>query len=205
MGFLQKRLSGMTAGGIVGLLLVLAAVGLGLFAWGAREVNSAPFQCATCHPEFTAMWKRSQGHPAGRVTCHECHSEHQPSPVGPNLAVYARDRVIPEKYLSTDHRLNARCESCHEKIRTAEKEEKQIIRVNHKVHLAPIAQPQGEPVRLGCLSCHRNIAHDKAQVETNRPPMAGCFAGSCHQKDRNKDNCRRCHYQQLTEPGEPVL
>ena len=62
--------------------------------------------------------------------------------------------------------------------------------------------PEGKPLGLGCLDCHRNIAHDKAQVETNRPTMRGCFVGECHRKDRNKDNCRRCHYQQLTEPGQ---
>ena len=168
-------------------------------------MNTAPTECATCHPELTAMWKRSHGHPADRVTCHECHAEHQKAPVGPNLAAYARDRFIPEKYLSTDERLERRCESCHRDMRTADKEKKQIIKLNHKVHLAPLKDAQGKESRLGCVACHRNVAHDKAEVETNRPRMAGCFMGECHRKDRNKDNCLRCHYQQLVEPEQKIL
>lgn len=202
MGFLWKRFSEMSRGGLVGFLAVLLAVGVGIFAWGARWVNTAPQQCGTCHPQLTAMWQRSNGHPAAQVTCFECHSEHSQAPAGPNLAAYARDELIPEKYLSTAARIQSRCEECHKEIRTADKEKKQVIRINHKVHLVPLVDPQGRKVQLECLSCHRNIAHDKAAVETNRPPMAGCFAGECHQKDRNKDNCRRCHYQQLIEPGQ---
>jgi nitrate/TMAO reductase-like tetraheme cytochrome c subunit len=202
MSFLLKRFSQMTRGGIIGFLAVALVAGVALFAWGARWVNTSPQQCATCHPGITAMWQRSQGHPAAKVTCHECHAEHDQSPVRPNLATYFRDDLIPEKYLSTDLRLQNRCESCHKDIRKADKEKKQLIRINHKVHLAPIIDPQGRKTQLGCMDCHRAIAHDKAQVETNRPRMAGCFAGSCHPKDRNKDNCRRCHYQQLLEPGQ---
>lgn len=205
MGWILKRLKGMSLGGILGMLLVVAAAGLGLFVVGARAVNTSPFQCATCHPEVTAMWKRSHAHPSEKITCHQCHAEHRQAPAGPNLAAYARDEVIPEKYLSTDQRIESRCEGCHKDMRKADKEKKQLIRINHKLHLAPIAEPQGGTVKLGCLACHRNLAHDKAQIETNRPVMSGCFAGSCHAKDRNKDNCRRCHYQQLTEPGQTVL
>jgi hypothetical protein len=202
MGFLFKRFTQMTRGGIIGLAAVLLATGVGFFAWGARWVNTSPTQCATCHPELTAMWSRSQGHPAAKVTCHECHAEHAQAPAKPNLAAYLRDEFIPEKYLSTDLRLQNRCESCHKDMRSADKEKKQLIRINHKLHLAPILDPQGRKIQLGCLDCHRTIAHDKAQVETNRPLMTGCFAASCHVKDRTKDNCRRCHYQQLIEPGQ---
>jgi hypothetical protein len=205
MGFLWKRLSNMSLGGIVGLAAVVLVAGVALFAWGARWVNTSPNQCATCHPELTAMWKRSQGHPSDKVTCHECHAEHQQAPVGPNLAAYARDTFIPEKYLSTDKRLEARCETCHKDMRKTDKEKRQIVKINHKVHLAPLTDTQGRVVTLTCLSCHRNLAHDKAQIETNRPRMAGCFAGECHRKDRNKDNCLRCHYQQLVEPETKIL
>jgi len=202
MGFLLKRFIEMSRGGIFGFFAVVLAAGVALFVLGARWVNTSPQQCATCHPELTAMWQRSQGHPEEKATCHDCHSEHAQAPVRPNLAAYARDELIPEKYLSTDARLQSRCEGCHKDMRQADKEKKQLIRLNHKVHLAPILDPQGRQIQLGCLSCHRTIAHDKALVETNRPRMTGCFAGSCHQKDRNKDNCRRCHYQQLVEPGQ---
>jgi hypothetical protein len=79
-------------------------------------------------------------------------------------------------------------------------ERRNVIKVNHKVHFQLRSDPaSGRAVELGCLDCHRNIAHDKAQVETFRPRMASCFVSSCHRKDRNKDNCRRCHFQQLSE------
>ena len=74
-----------------------------------------------------------------------------------------------------------------------------VIKVNHKVHFQQRVDANGRAVDLGCLDCHRNIAHDKAQLETFRPRMASCFVGDCHRKDRNKDNCRRCHFQQLNE------
>lgn len=204
MGFLWKRLSGMTRGGIAGLIAVLLAAGLGAFVAGARWVNTTPNQCATCHPELTAMWSRSQGHPAAKVTCHECHAEHSQAPAGPNLVAYARDAAIPEKYLSTDVRVEGRCQGCHPNMAAVDKEKRPVIKLNHKVHLAPLTDAKGKTVKLGCLSCHRNLAHDKARLETNRPRMTGCFAGECHRKDRNKDSCLRCHYQRLLEPGQTL-
>ncbi len=205
MSFIVTRLQRMTRGGIAGLLGVLAFGALGAFLWVARTVNTAPSQCATCHPQLTAMWQRSGGHPAERVTCHECHAQHAELPNSPNLLGFVRDQLIPEKYLSSDERIEARCEGCHGDIRQAETEHKKVVRLNHRVHLVTGTDLQGAPLGLGCLDCHRSIVHDKARLETNRPAMAGCFTGDCHRKDRNKDNCRRCHYQHLAEPGQGVL
>ncbi|MEW6489064.1 MAG: hypothetical protein AB1578_14250, partial [Thermodesulfobacteriota bacterium] len=115
--FLIKRLAGMTKGGIAGFLAVLALAGVAGFVWMARTINTAPAQCASCHLELTAMWKRSQGHPAERVTCYECHAQHAELPESPNLGAFVRDQLIPEKYLSSDERINARCEGCHQGIR----------------------------------------------------------------------------------------
>ncbi len=204
MQFLVRRLARMTKGGIAGLIAALAFAGVVVFLLAARWVNTAPSQCASCHGELTAMWKRSQGHPADRVSCYECHGQHATLPVGPNLLGFVRDQLIPEKYFSTDERLESKCRGCHEAILTAETEQKKFIRVNHKVHLAG-KDDRGRPLEMQCLDCHRNLAHDKAQIETNRPTMTGCFVGDCHRKDRNKDNCRRCHYQHLAEPGEQAL
>jgi hypothetical protein len=117
--FLIKRLEGMTKGGIAGLLAVLALAGVAAFVWVARTVNTAPAQCASCHLELTAMWKRSQGHPADRVTCYQCHAQHAQLPESPNLGAFVRDQLIPEKYLSSDERINARCEGCHQGIRAS--------------------------------------------------------------------------------------
>ncbi len=204
MNVLTRRVAQMTRGGIAGLIAVLVLAGVVGFFLTARYLNTTPAQCATCHPVLTAMWERSQGHPADRVTCYECHAQHAELPGSPNMFGFVRDQIIPEKYLSTDERVEARCQGCHE-MRAAETEVKKIIRVNHKVHLVTGVDLQGQPLEMGCLDCHRNIAHDKAQIETYRPRMAGCFLGDCHRKDRNKDNCRRCHYQHLTEPDQPLL
>jgi nitrate/TMAO reductase-like tetraheme cytochrome c subunit len=204
MRFFIERFARMTKGGIAGLIAVVMVAGLVLFVWGARALNTTPHQCVTCHPVLTAMWKRSQGHPADRVTCYECHAQHAELPDSPNVAGYIRDRLIPEKYFSFDERVEERCEGCHEVIREAETEQKKVIKVNHKIHLTTGKDLEGKLIAMACLDCHRNIAHDKAQIETYRPTMAGCFVGDCHRKDRNKDNCRRCHYQQLTEPGQEV-
>lgn len=204
MNFLTRRIAQMTRGGIAGLIAVLVLAGAVGFFLAARHLNTTPDQCATCHPVLTAMWERSQGHPADEVTCYECHAQHAELPDSPNLFGYVRDQIIPEKYLSADERVEARCQSCHE-MRNAEKETEKIIRVNHKVHLVTGLDGQGRPLEMKCLDCHRNIAHDTAAIETYRPRMVGCFVGDCHQKDRNKDNCRRCHYQHLAEPGQPLL
>jgi hypothetical protein len=507
--FVTRRLAQMTRGGIAGFLAVVVLAGVAVFFWVARAINTAPAQCATCHPDLTAMWQRSQGHPSDRVTCYQCHAQHAELPHSLNVGAFVRDEIIPEKYLSGDDRIQERCEGCHPEMRTsgtgrefaaakssmlealavvpqledrdrripfapqdlqledgsvqatvllaagshalrdhewrsglqaadigedvaalgadlesaaralkdakpsegllmqrleehasqeqvanrehvaasleriraaieaavrtlgavaadlpqtvaaqpgtvltilsasvrtlpgavpqpavappaggqppagpsdlavaatrsleslgeavagsgglryadlglddqqvgvlterlrnlavalaggdgparararvqvllgtalaelpgAEAEDRlvlkvavesipsggsvsfdldallaaaatafrehelagqrqKVVQVNHKLHLVSARDGQGQPLGLGCLSCHRNIAHDKAQVETNRPTMAGCFTAECHRRDRNKDNCRRCHYQQLTEPGQEVL
>ena len=205
MGFFARRFAQMTKGGVAGLLAVVVFGGVGIFIWFTRTINTTPHQCATCHAEITAMWKRSQGHPADRVTCYECHAQHAEAPASANVFGLVRDQLIPEKYFSSDERVEARCEGCHPKTREAETEVKKVIKVNHKAHLVTAKDAEGKPLAMRCLACHRNVAHDKAQIETNRPTMAGCFAGQCHPKDRNKDNCRRCHYQQLAEPGQQVL
>ena len=205
MRFFTERFAQMTKGGIAGFIACVLLGGVVVFFWFARYINTSPDQCATCHPQLTAMWKRSQGHPADQATCYECHAPHSEVPESLNVAGYVRDVLIPEKYLSSDERVQERCEGCHAEIRQAETEKGKIIKVNHKVHIVTATDELGKPLSMECLDCHRNIAHDKAQVETNRPRMAGCFVGECHRKDRNKDNCRRCHYQQLIEPGQEVL
>ncbi len=204
MGWVIERFQRMTRGGLAGFLAVLVLAGVGLFLAAARVINSTPGQCATCHPVLTAMWEESQGHPADKVTCYQCHAQHAKLPESLNVLAYVRDTAIPEKYASAKERVEARCEGCHADIRGAEKEKDRIIRINHKVHLTG-TDAQGRPLNLSCMDCHRSIAHDKAEVPTNRPRMYGCFTGDCHRKDRNKDNCKRCHYQKLTEPGATVL
>jgi len=198
-------LTSMTRGGLAGLLAVLSLVGVVLFVVGARVVNTTPAQCATCHPTVTDLWQQSQGHPADRVTCHECHAPHPELPHGLNVVVQLRDALIPERYRALDEQVAPRCEACHEGIREAKEEQKKIIRINHQMHLVTGKNPAGELLNMACLDCHRTVAHELGPGATNRPKMTGCFAGSCHTEDRNDTNCRRCHYQQLAEQKPEVI
>lgn len=192
----------MSLGGIIGFIAVLAFGGLVLFIAGARTINTTPAQCASCHPEVTAMWEESLSHPAGKVTCYECHAQHAELPDSVNLLAYLRDKFIPEKYLLEDMRVESRCVECHGYMDTVETEKKKLIKVNHKKHLSEAIWSNGVAISMGCLDCHRNVAHDKARTATNRPPMSSCFVGGCHAEDSNKDRCERCHYQMLKEPGK---
>lgn len=197
MKFILDRLSGMNRAAILGFLGIVAAFGLAGFIVVARAVNTHPAQCATCHPTVTGYWQTSQSHPAGRVTCAQCHD--QDVELKPNLLSYLRDIAIPEKFSAEAARIEARCIGCHDYIPEAVEEEDKLIRVNHKAHLEKPLEMAGGAVELRCLDCHDTVAHDYSPQPTNRPTMEGCFAGSCHQEDRNADNCRRCHYQQLVE------
>ena len=195
----------MTRGGLGGLLAVLAVAGIGVFLAAARTINTTPAQCATCHPQVTALWQHSLGHPAAQVTCHECHAPHAGLPDSLNVGAQLRDAVIPEKYRAWAERVEARCEGCHGTIRGMKEEEKKLIRLNHELHLVTGKDPAGEPLAMACLDCHRTIAHELGSGATNRPKMSGCFAGTCHAEDRNDTNCRRCHYQQLAEANPKVI
>jgi len=57
------------------------------------------------------------------------------------------------------------------------------IRMPHKLHLDAGAK---------CAICHKDIAHDLRQPQTNRPRMDYCF--QCHP---STDKCDKCH------PGGP--
>lgn len=198
MGFI-RLIRRMNIWAILVLALLFAGVGVVGFFHFAKYVNTDPSQCANCHPQMTALWKRSIGHPADKVTCFECHAAHVEETVQQNLLVYYRDRLIPEKYMASTDRLEFHCLRCHKEAREAATEKKKIIKVNHKVHLEKPIPQDGRDIKLGCVDCHVNIAHDKAEEETNRPTMMSCFVARCHQKERNRDFCEKCHYQKLEE------
>lgn len=199
MKMIIDRLKAMTLTGYAVIGAVLVAAGLIGFVLVARAVNTSPAQCASCHPEMTALFKESKSHPADRITCYQCHAAHAELPEGFNILAYVRDVLIPEKYLSSRERLEGRCLECHGNIPEAEVENTRLIKVNHKVHLAGQLEVGDRKVSLGCADCHANVAHDRTSAPTNRPLMKGCFAAECHAKDRTKDSCQRCHYQVLAE------
>lgn len=191
------RIRSITPGGLAGLIVALLALGLCVFIVVARWVNTSPTECASCHPRITELWRTSAEHPAEKVTCYQCHAGHAELNDSINLPAFVRDTFIPEKYMASDERLEALCLECHEGVSQMEQETSRLIRVNHKAHLSKPIEQQGHKVSLGCIDCHMNIAHDKAEETTNRPPMFSCFNGECHIKERNRDRCQLCHYQQL--------
>jgi hypothetical protein len=199
MRVLIDRLKNLSGLGIAALIASLAFMGLVAFVLVARTINTTPAQCASCHPEMTALYREGKTHPVAQVTCHQCHSPHAVLPEGFNIIAYVRDVFIPEKYMASAERINGRCLECHWDLLGAEKEKGKLIKVNHKLHLAENLIVEGKPVTLGCVDCHSNVVHDRSLKPTNRPLMAGCFTAQCHVKDENKDSCLRCHYQVLIE------
>ncbi len=199
MRVLIDRIMNLSRLGIAMFLGALAILGLTAFVLVARFVNTAPVQCASCHPEMTALWKSSRVHPAGQVSCYRCHADHATLPQGFNLPGYVRDLLIPERYMASKERLIGRCLECHAEIPRNVAERGKFIKVNHKVHLERPLIRDGKEIRLDCVECHASIAHDLTDRPTNRPKMQGCFAGGCHVKDRKADSCTRCHYQNLLE------
>ncbi|PLX46538.1 MAG: hypothetical protein C0609_00435 [Deltaproteobacteria bacterium] len=195
MNFIINRLKNMSKEGLLGFILLAVILGVAGFVTIARTVNTSPSQCATCHPDLVPLWASSQGHPSDKVTCYHCHTKDVEVEI--NLLTYVRDLAIPERYSSDREHIEARCLGCHEGIPTAEAEHKQFIRINHKAHLSKELDYDGSMQMLSCLDCHRTIAHDYSLNPTSRPLMVGCFTGDCHAEDRNPDNCRRCHYQQM--------
>ena len=191
------RIRAITPGGLAGLVAAFVVLGLCLFVFVARWVNTSPTQCATCHPRLTQLWSTSLEHPAQKVTCYQCHAGHAELSASINLPAFIRDTFIPERYMASDERLELRCTECHDKMVESDKEQSKLVRINHKAHLEKPIEQSGRQVELGCIDCHMNIAHDKAEETTNRPPMFTCFTGECHAKERNRDRCTVCHYQQL--------
>lgn len=200
MNMLIDRLKNLNAFGIAALIAVPVICGLILFFVAARTINTTPSQCASCHPEITSLWKESKAHPANRVTCYECHAQHPELPNKFNVFAYVRDLLIPEKYLSSDQRVEEKCVGCHGDVIGATAERGKLIKVNHRVHLEKPVRMGDVEGYLGCVDCHSAVAHDRRATATNRPTMEGCFTSTCHVKDRNADSCLRCHYQKLIEP-----
>ncbi len=200
MSTVIERIKGLGKGAIGGLVAVVAIIGVATFFLVARQINTSPAQCATCHAELTKMWESSLVHPPEFASCFECHAGHPEVEGGPaDILANIRDNLIPEKYLSSAERINGHCLGCHPTITSAKTEEKKFIRINHKAHMEKPIRVDGRATTLGCVDCHYAIVHDKSLEQTNRPPMFSCFVADCHSKERNRDRCQVCHYQNLQD------
>jgi hypothetical protein len=137
-----------------------------------RYTSSNPSYCMSCHvnhPNTTeATWRPSKIHPR-EVTCVDCHSE--------------EGLIIPEKFAANIEVMNGRCLSCHEVISGGEQMERslvEVVKISHRLHV--------DELDTNCIDCHRTIAHDGAEPQTNRPRMDACYA--CHDQ---ADACTKCH------------
>jgi hypothetical protein len=76
---------------------------------------------------------------------------------------------------------------------------RKLIRVSHRRHF-----DEG----LGCLDCHRYVAHGEGHLpQTNRPPKKACYPCHVLQIDGSAEDssCRMCHLIILTTPPLPTL
>ncbi len=163
------------------ILILIPAIGL------ARVTTSNSNFCVTCHGtgETPDRSKPSLVHPDfNKVSCVDCHAK--------------GGHVVYEGYvkgfMAEAERVSPNCAKCHQPM-TQTNESKDFkfnfldVNISHKSHLERGAT---------CVTCHSNIAHDLAEVPTNRPSMNTCY--SCHAKT---DSCAKCHDQKIPTRAPP--
>lgn len=166
----------------LGILILILIPVIGL----ARTTTSNSTFCLTCHGtgETPDRSRLSLVHPDfNRVSCVDCHAK--------------GGHVVYEGYvkgfMAEAERVSPNCTKCHQPMTKAD-EQKDFkfnfldINITHKSHLERGAT---------CTTCHANIAHDLAEVPTNRPTMNSC--NSCHART---DSCVKCHSQKI--PAKPL-
>jgi len=168
----------------IGIVIVaaLAAVAMvPLYLVMSHTVQSTSITCQRCHPEPYATWKASREHPVS-IACRQCHAGHPDA------------RSMPPGFLADDRQVNAHCLSCHRDVTELVDVKRKLIKVSHRRHL-----DEG----LGCLECHRYIAHAGPVYQGNRPPKKACYPCHVLQIDGSSEDaaCRMCHHIILTTPG----
>lgn len=163
------------------ILILIPAIGL------ARITTSNSSFCVTCHGtgETPDRSKPSLVHPDfNKVSCVDCHAK--------------GGHVVYEGYvkgfMAEPERVSPNCTKCHQPMaQTNERKDFKFnfldINITHKSHLERGAT---------CTTCHANVAHDQADVPTNRPTMNNCY--SCHAKT---DSCAKCHDQKIPAKAPP--
>lgn len=163
------------------ILILISAIGL------ARVTTSNSSFCLTCHStgETPDRSKLSLVHPDfNRVSCVDCHAK--------------GGHIVYEGYIkgfmAEPERVSPNCSKCHQPMtQTNERKDFKFnfldINITHKSHLERGAT---------CATCHANVAHDLAEVPTNRPTMNTC--NSCHVKT---DSCVKCHDQKIPAKAPP--
>ena len=156
---------------IFGVGPLFTLIGVALVIWMGHLLTAHPAICLSCHARQTSisMWASSQIHP-DRVTCVDCHAK-----VG---------QLFPRDFFA-DERVNDNCLVCHKHVAAKEIEEAHHMKIAHKLHV--------EESKLMCIDCHRNIAHEKMEVGTNRPRRLTCV--ECHEEaiSGGPESCTKCH------------
>ncbi len=144
-----------------------AGVGLGLTSY---TTHARQF-CLSCHQyQRIAFEQQSKLHPSS-VVCADCHREGH--------------TLLPTRFAAEASVVRVQCQHCHEPVVSdAQREYKynpMHINITHASHL--------KLPGVTCITCHYNVAHDRRERPTNRPPMEACF--KCHKGQQRA--CDTCH------------
>jgi len=176
--------------------LVVLIGGAAVAAYLVRYSATSDRICAKCHAELIELWKRSEGCPAQKTKCYQCHSRgFELAPKGWNIIKHGRDQLAPSEYLADDALTSQRCLDCHQNILNLDyKPIKRIIKFNHRIH-------NGEG--LNCMDCHRSAGHEYMTGGSNRPSVSECL--DCHLREFEGPpknwKCLNCHEIMLV-PGK---
>src|SRR4030043_1792666 len=156
---------------IFGVGPILTLIGVVLVILVGPTLTTHSMICLSCHARQSSipMWAASQIHPS-RVSCVHCH---------------AKPGQLFPRFFYADERVNNNCLSCHKPVAGMEMDEAHHMKIAHKLHV--------EESKLMCIDCHRNIAHEKMEVGTNRPRRLTCM--ECHEEafSGGPESCTKCH------------
>jgi uncharacterized membrane protein len=163
------------------LIVLVVAATLVIYFFVQHEVQSASLTCKRCHFELYKTWQASKEHPPSLASCRQCHGG---SPMAASM---------PPGFSGKNEQVNAHCLVCHLDITEQVQVERKLIKISHRRHI-----DEG----LGCVECHRTVAHAAPVFQSNRPHKEACYR--CHireidgsEKDRS---CNMCHYIILSTP-----
>lgn len=180
---------------ILGLILVVIGISA-ITSYLVRFSATNELVCRQCHPELSALWRQSSGHPAEQTSCFECHSHKLDlKPKEWNIFRQVRDQLTPPEYLADDDLTSKRCLDCHQAVlNLGYKVKKKVIQFNHRLHWV-----EG----LECVDCHRTAGHEYMRGGTNRPTALECM--ECHIREfegpPKSQKCLNCHDVMLA-PGK---
>ncbi len=169
---------------VVAMVAAIPLVGVPGVVLAHYTTSNSSF-CLTCHGtgETPDRSVPSEIHPNfDKVSCVDCHAK-------PGQVVF---EGYVKGFQAEPERVAGNCVRCHPAMpqRTDNQGFKfnpRGITINHSAHLERGAS---------CVTCHSNVAHDLAEVRTNRPRMEACY--TCHSRS---DSCAKCHGSNIPAPA----